>query len=138
MIIALPCHTVAHKGGTESTPIHRCTHSLCVLLECLPLPFIGSSPSSSPSAIPARSSPFHPAFPLHLSVTHHNPTPPFQLRIYFFNYVAPSLSSLTFVYFLFVVFSCFFFSICSSLQTLHVGLSASVSQRRVVITLLLL
>lgn len=29
----------------------RCTHSPCVLLDCLPLPFVGSLPSLSPSVI---------------------------------------------------------------------------------------
>lgn len=37
---------------------NRCTHSPCVLLDCLPLPFVGSLPSLSPSAILLAPYPF--------------------------------------------------------------------------------
>lgn len=39
------------KNVRECIHTHRCTHSPCVLLDCFPLPFVGSLPSLSPSAI---------------------------------------------------------------------------------------
>lgn len=45
------CTLLLFMCGNACTHTSRCTHSPCVLLDCLPFPFVGSLPSLSPSAI---------------------------------------------------------------------------------------